>query len=506
MTAAVACFIFGALTFWEQEVLGLRVGPVKPLSGDASVNCRQSDLDGDGAVDLVFAEEVAFQRRGGFPADARAPLPSIPAMAALDVWKGALYLRSSRRLAVFRWNGVRWAPELDQELDWPGPGAVGGIEAPEDSIGARFQRFLHDVDGDGIPEVVAVGESGVDVYRMHERYELFSRLNVLPALSLTPGLPEPIWPPSARRITFPARQMSCRVFLEGPVFSVLVREDTTEGRVCYRRTTHFLDLDSETPEQPYRREEATSRALPDCVSPCRLNGDRTIDYAGGRWDISTAPAFPMLIYETWASLDGGSTFAMRRTPSFQGFRPQCSFVDFEGDGDLDLLTEGTGIFEGGFREAINRFITHRSVSHTLQVYPQVQGEFSKTPALHVQLRIGLERPPVMNDRTFLCYLSGELVNITGDFNRDGYKDLAVQDKPGNVSVYLAAGFRYPERPDAVLRLPPGSRFAVVDVNGDGRSDIVVRWIEESSAQDNLSSSGTSDTERCSVYYAAEAGT
>lgn len=505
MTAAVAYFVFGALTFWEQETPGLRVGVVRPLSGEVTVNYRQSDMDGDGAVDLVFGSEVAFQRRGGFPADARTPLPSIPAIVAIDVWKGALYLRSSRRLAIFRWNGARWTPELDQEFDWPEPGEAAGIEITEDSAAPRLQRFLHDFDGDGVPEVVALGESGLDIHRRQERYDLFSRLSVLPPLSLIPGLPEPIWPPSARRITFPARHMSCRVFLEGSTLSALVREDIPEGRACYRQTTHFLDLDFETTRLPYRSEEKISPVLPDCVSPCRLNGDGQVDYAGGRWQISTASAFPMLMYETWVSLDGGDTFTVRRTPSFQGFRPQCSFVDFDGDGDLDLVTEGTGIFDGGLREAISRFITRRSVDHTVQAYLQVQGQFSKTPALRVRLRIGLERPPVMNDSTFLRYLSGELVNITGDFNQDGYKDLAVQERPGELSVYLAAGFRYPERPDAVLRLPSRSRFAVADVNGDGRTDIVVRWTEASPAQGDFASDGTPETERCLVYFAAEAG-
>ena len=43
-----AYLLLGALTFVEQDVPGLRVGPVRPFTGQGAVNFRSCDLDGDG--------------------------------------------------------------------------------------------------------------------------------------------------------------------------------------------------------------------------------------------------------------------------------------------------------------------------------------------------------------------------------------------------------------------------------------------------------------------------
>ena len=50
--------------------------------------------------------------------------------------------------------------------------------------------------------------------------------------------------------------------------------------------------------------------------------------------------------------------------------------------------------------------------------------------------------------------------------------MAVRDQAGRVAVWLARGWAFSPSPDAVVRIDPAADFAVTDVNGDGRSDII----------------------------------
>jgi hypothetical protein len=238
-----------------------------------------------------------------------------------------------------------------------------------------------------------------------------------------------------------------------------------------------------------------TKPLPAHLHPCRLNDDDQIDYAGGLWKLSDSSAVPKAFYETWATLDGGATFHVRHAPSFQNARPRCMFVDFDGDGDLDMVTESAGLLEGGLREGLSRFLTRKALDHSVAVYPQAQGQFWKKPAFRATFRIRLEAPPIRNGPLFGRYQAGELFDLTGDFNGDGYRDALVQEGPGRLGVYLARGLDFPGRPDARPRIPASARFNVADVNGDGRSDIVLSWPSAAGQ--------AAGTERTRILFASE---
>ena len=496
MVAAIAYLLVGGVAFWGQDVDGIRVGPVKPLTGQAGVNYRQDDIDGDGAVDLLFSSGAALQREGGFPPQARVYLPQFDGLPIVDVMDGKLYFRLPDRLAVYGWEG-QWTPFLDQSLEWPAADDLltwMRMPSAEKRGAVHWQRFLHDFDEDGVPELVAANATGVYIYsRDGTAYRESAFLPILPPLRLLQGADQPIWPMAARRVAFPARQMSCRLFFEGNGVSVLTREEAGGGAL-YQRKTYELDGEAGWAAQPDQPTEATSEVLPPHVRPCRLNDDAVIDYAGGRWQVPDTALLPKLLYETWASLDGGRSFHIRRAPVCNSFRPHCSFVDFDGDGDFDMVTESMGLFEGGVREALNRFLTRKAVDHVVSVYRQARGRFSRAPDLQVRLTIALRQPPVWNGPEFRRYQAAELVNLTGDFNGDGYRDLLVQEYPGRLSVYLAAGFGFPARPDATVEVLERAHAGVSDVNGDGKSDIVLRWVELVEGE---------RVERGKVYFARE---
>lgn len=477
MMGLLPLFILGAVTFVGQDIPGLHVGSVNPLSGRPFVRFRQADLDGDRQLDLILPHGVLFQRDGRFDPDACVDLPDVEAKGALcDCWQDTLYMRHSHGLRVVRWDADGWNTVLDQALAWPGTEhEAPALGQPADAPRLRFQWFLYDFDDDEIPEIVLAAPDGIRIYsRRTGEYAAVANLDILPPLTLAGTRGQVLWPPGARRLAFPMRQMNCRLLVEGTTLTVVTWANAPGKRVRYTLRRYAVD-----PERAYTIEPAAdaiqvTEPMPNYVRPCRLNDDGRIDFAGGEWGLSRASVLAPPIYETVASLDGGRTFQARRSRSFT---PHCSFVDFDGDRDLDMVTEAMGLFDGGVRESVGRFLTGREVQHTLRIYFQdARGKFSNTPDVVAKVTIRFDRVLCRGGEMFDRYLAAELCNITGDFNGDGYRDLVVQDRPGRLAVYLSTGRRFRTKPDVTIGIRENARFAVVDLNGNSQSDlVVVNW-------------------------------
>jgi len=293
---------------------------------------------------------------------------------------------------------------------------------------------------------------------------------------------QPIWPQTERRITLPSRAMSCRYTVDGPHLTVIVREDMPSHQVRFRATQYTMDVSAGFAIDTTSTRQEISEPLPAHLQPIRLNDDGILDYAGGDWHSSSASVLPTPIYETVATTDGGKTFQTIRSNAFGCAR---SFVDVNGDGNLDIIAESTGLFAGGIRESINRFLASREIRHRIDVYLQnSQGVFSTQAGLSAQLDILLDAPPVRETKRFLSYQTGYLTDLSGDFNKDGRKDLLAYDRPDRLAVYLNHENSFSSEPDAEVTVPLDSEFSVVDLDGDGCSDIIISWINETGATDS----------------------
>lgn len=496
MIAALPLLLTAALVFVEQDLPGVRVGPPNPFSGIPETNYRQTDLDGDGALDLVLPREMCFQRAGGFPADARVSIPHADERPYADVTGRAIYLRFEHRLIVLRWEHDAFREDLDQAMTCPaassGESALWG--GSDRDSGVRFDRFVYDLDVDGTPEIVIPAADGIHIFtRSAQGYLPATVLDLLPPLGLARIPQQTLWPSDARRILFPARAMACRCSIERNRLTILTREDAGAMRVQYRVKRYSLDPRNSFQLVPDAVQQSVTEPMPSDFRLCRLNQDDVTDYAGGDWEFSTASAIPTPIYETRATLDGGKTIRIVRS---QSFRPQCSFVDVNNDGNLDMIAETTGLAEGGIRETISRFLTVRAIHHEIGVrFQNAQGQFSKDPDMSARLTIQLDAPPFRGTDFFQRYGTGELVDVTGDFNGDGRKDILAQDRPNRLAVMLNQGNAFNTRPDATIAMTKEGRFGVADVNGDGRSDVVI-------TERDTSEHGRG--ERTRVFFAREA--
>ncbi len=466
MIAAVLAIALGALAFDARELPGIEVTGVRPLSGKAITNYSHADLDGDGLTDILLDDAILFQRQGGYPAASRYALPDAGDAARLQAWNGDLYLWSESLLSRYRWHERGWERVVAYALPRP---ETDPLPAASGATGGRRQAFLHDFDGDGTPEVFSVTPEGVHVFARHGAgYNEAGLLNILPGRRITSDAVPRLWLPEARRLSFPVLKMACRLVMEGDGITVLLREAVDSETVRYGRTRYRWDG-----EQAVARGTETTQAVASYLHPCRLNDDGMLDLAGGCEKTSETTMLPLPVYETWASLDGGKTFHVRRSASIPGFRPRCAFVDFDGDGQADMITEETGLFEGGAREAMSRLLTLPEVGHTVRVFRQQDGGFARQPALRAVFVIRLESPAAAQGDMFSRYRAGKLVDVSGDFDGDGSRDLVVQDRIDRLSVHLVRDWIFRSTPDAVLSIDRAAQFAVADVNDDGRSDIVL---------------------------------
>lgn len=474
MLSAALLLALGQLSADAQALPEVRIGPVTPFTGLVETNFLHADLDGDGDLDLALPAGVRFQADGRFDADGLRPLPESSGMVEADLFGGKLYYKTATGIEIHAWSPEGWRRELAQPLPWPGGD---DFHAGRNTPGKPpvFRRFTSDLNEDGSPELIALDADGVHLYRRTgDAYGPAGTLAVFPTMVINrPGV-QALWPADQRRVLLPEQQMSCRLVVEPMRLAVVSALEGAAGTARYRRDRIALEEQSDGHFAVRTTETELSGELAAHLRPCYLNGDDLLDYAGTHWEISETAASPVPIQEIWASVDGGKTFHVERAPAMQYFRAQTAFADMDGDGDQDLIVEGTTLHVQGLRETMNQFLTRANVPHTIRIVRQEQGAFvAAGPTFHTE--IILEAPPVSPGPMLARYQAGELVNLTGDFDGDGFHDLALRRRSDRIEVHLwreADGFQ--REPALSVTLSADADATVADIDADGRSDIVVR--------------------------------
>lgn len=475
MTAAAAliALLAGGLSWEEDAIAGLWSGEAHRLSGSMQTNFRHADIDGDGAPDLVLPDKVLVQRGGRFPAEAGQPIPGAASSPLADVWDDALYLLHRDGAVVCVWEngelkegrryGAAWPQSfLSAEFDGLDSGGRGA---------ARRRRYLIDLNGDGAPEIVAPVQLGVAVFGFSDGAVVErGRLDVFPPARVTLPPDRPLWPAAERAVALPSRHMSCLYTVEeGAILTIEERGAGAEPTSVYAITRHLFTLDGGQVLTRGAAEFVREVRAPRWAQPCRLNDDGVVDFAGGRTYFSDTTAIAMPLYETY--VDTG-TDAGAQTFRSRFLEPHCLFTDINGDGRLDMIAEHTRLFEGGLQDTLVRTMTSRTIDHTVAIHLQAEdGRFPAAADMAVSCTIRLDSAAYKSGPMMSRYRDGRLVNALGDFNGDGLRDLAIQDAPDRIAIWLNAGGRFVLQPET----GPGRRdagFAVTDVDGDGRSDIV----------------------------------
>lgn len=480
MILAVPLLFLGALTFVEQDLCIVSHGSYGGSGGDGLFSrrweYRHADIDGDGHVDLLLPAEVCFQRNGAFPPEARVLTPGAKEKASVDCFGGVLYLRYPDRLALCKWEDGAWQTIQEQRISWPKPAPEDSSEHADKGCGqdfARLERFLTDVDSDNVPEILLPGEYALHFYRCTGGvYAETARWDVFPPLKVRRGYTPALWPESRRSIAMPVRQRSFRYAVTGNRLMVVNSEFWWGSDRRFEVIHYRIEAAQGFAAIRETGSEETAGPFPDWIScPCRMNGETPLDYAGWTNTLSEASAFPLPLIDISVAMDGGKT---RQTFRTQESEVDTPFTDFNEDGRLDLVTWSSDLYDGGLRETVNRFLNGSKATQEVRIYLQdAQGGFSKTPEVSRRFALDLGKPIARGGR----YLGGWMCNVNGDFNGDGRHDAAVRVEPERIAVYLCEGAAFPTQPEGFATVEEKAWFGVDDVDGDGRSDIIVWWWE-----------------------------
>jgi hypothetical protein len=204
--------------------------------------------------------------------------------------------------------------------------------------------------------------------------------------------------------------------------------------------------------------------------PSRLNKDDTVDYAGYRYDSPTHENWKPLV-QRFATTDRGKTIQVATT---RGFSSRTQFVDLNGDGNLDWIGEESGLISGGLRETANRSLFQRKFSHTVRARMQnSDGSFDSKWRTLGRFTIHLDEPPRHFTHRFWQYRMGDLIDCTGDFNGDGWRDALVYDQPESVSLHLGGPGGFSAHAETAFDVPPHTMPVAIDIDGDGLSDVAI---------------------------------
>lgn len=476
MISLVPLLAYGAITFVEQDIdVDGAFGHNAGYNYGQPPMFRLADLDGNGEPDLILSASVAFQREKSFSKANQTRLPDVHEVPKCDVWDNLLYFLFSDRMEVIRWIESGWQAILSQPVVWPVPLNERFPDEPIDGTryGVVFDQFLFDLNHDGQPEIVRAARDAVYVFAKKGLfYEQAARWDIYPPHRTFPSATAYLWPAGARVLVPPSESMWCqlRINRQGlTVWGTTNTDGTTQ--TDSRRQYPFQQ------EQPFELDRDNVRESAQAPVPSQfrrhfLNEDDELDYFYVGTGGETSGPIPVPRIKTVASADGGKSFTEVRSNGVR--RPGFPFVDYNGDGRLDLVTDSKLLMEGGIRETLLRGLTRRKVEATVEIRLQDEnGRFSESADVRSLFSIELDKPPVSQSDMFELFLSGDAVQLTGDFTGDGTVDAAVMDRPDRVSVYEGQKNSFSKQPLASLPVSKESRFFVTDADGDKRADLIV---------------------------------
>ncbi|MBI5115608.1 VCBS repeat-containing protein [Candidatus Poribacteria bacterium] len=145
------------------------------------------------------------------------------------------------------------------------------------------------------------------------------------------------------------------------------------------------------------------------------------------------------------------------------------FLDATGDGKMEMLLQDISV---GFSFFINYFIANRIAVEAELRKLGSDGRYEDSPSVSRTIYISVSDS------------GSEPARGTGDFNGDGLEDLAVGTSEDQLSFYFANHVEIlPNEPDSQLRVPAYGDMTTMDLNSDGRTDIVITYPDK--AKQNL---------------------
>lgn len=457
-----------------------------------------ADLDGNGETDLVFAKgstlHIHFaQATNGIPASATQSL-QIASDSALfeigdiddDTDTIEILAMTARGIDVYAIDTsktpVRYATE---------PVTLSGItiDAPLPFASApRARNLVFDADGDGREDLLLPTRTGYALHLRDDEGFAKPQAITLPLRGRVRAAPWNLAGAIETRLAYPlvyagrfdGDDHRDLLFFDGDTLRVVSQ---VEPRVFESRPSRVIALDlRDVNRMPDQRQGAAPSWNP--IATLDVDGDGYRDVV-----VNEMRAGAVKIFRGGSSLgDLARPDAMLRTGDWN---LGAKFPDVDGDGRLDLVLPSTP--EVGLSEGL-RIVVTRSLAVTQTIFRNRGAElFDRRPTKTVPIEIPLDiraEASQGSDAGFSLTPS-MLIHYEGDYDGDGRGDLLVLERSDRLAIYAGRpDATWPTRP--THRIPiPDSRGAVRvtevvrDLDGDGRSDIFLRY-QGARAEENRS--------------------
>jgi hypothetical protein len=445
----------------------------KFIASEVAGPCQQwliCDLDGDGLKDLVLMDDtnlaIFYQDpKQGFTREPQQtfhlePRPCVVWTAQLGKPAGSLLVMTSDGVTEFCFTNRTGPPARRQIIRQSTiiPEAVEGTNA--------ICLPLSVGTGGDWPLLLVPAADGLQVWQHGDEWHL--------AQVIGQAIDARLWPSVAN----PGYTTALKFDLSVGDVNGDGREDLMVKRSYFNRTGIYSLYLQQTnglfalePALTYTNREEPHSWL--CWAD--LNRDGKVDLIKSAWldEPSFAPGVPsgkVLVSTCIADQHGRIPDEPQQVFRKNDYMMALPVVDVDGDGFLDLVL---GYSHLDNRESLTKAISAKKIDFSLRFY------FYR-PGAGFPKEADCQRDVVIHpDQASDIY--GRYVQLGGDFNGDGKKDLLVRDHNDEISVYFFVSREkgFSPEPDLQFSCPELiDEWQVADLNNDGVSDLIVKLAKQ----------------------------
>jgi hypothetical protein len=382
-----------------------------------------------------------------------ATLPQVFLMTPHDVW-----------YHEWREGGLAAAPQRLASVESLVPGP--------DTQTVRAFDFVRDIDGDGSDEVIAPGLNHLKLFdwgktgeHRIETIDLRTMVYVSTPLDLKDQFDR--FEKVAAKVTVSVPPLFFKDFDgDGDVDLAAVWDDEVD--------VYLRSRDGHLPQRPSVRsslnlltEKERRKALRMSIIVRNvledLDGDQKAETIFSKTKVRGLRARNEVFLFSQGK-DGGVAASPSRVLATQGFVEEPKVGDVNGDGLLDLCIPSIPTGATNFI----RFLFFKRVNFRFDVYLFRRGEgIGRRPDFHKTVGYKL-------DFASIDSASEPVISLKGDFNGDGLRDLLFATGKEELCLLLGSE-EHPLGKKVEVSVPTSGLFQVVDLNGDGKSDLLFRY-------------------------------